>query len=223
MLRHPSRLIGAMAFAALWMATAVNALWMQAGHHPAPLVQSVPWDGPDLTAGAGDEPSRLPDYDRGLVRDIQSALAERGFYSGELDGLYGPGTQAAIERYGDAAAGSIDPQPTPALLAHIQLSGIDASAPAGGTGQEHASLETAMPAPAEPKPRPEVQGDPAIAKIQRVLADLGYAPGPIDGQWGNSTSGAIRRFQADRGLVTTGEMGDEVLAELSRVSGVELR
>jgi peptidoglycan hydrolase-like protein with peptidoglycan-binding domain len=48
------------------------------------------------------------------------------------------------------------------------------------------------------------QGD-AVRQIQRFLTEFGFNPGGVDGDFGNLTEGAVKRFQADRGLVQDGE------------------
>ena len=49
-----------------------------------------------------------------------------------------------------------------------------------------------------------------IASIQRDLASLSYGPGPADGIMGRKTRGAIRAFQAKKGLPITGELSEEL-------------
>jgi peptidoglycan hydrolase-like protein with peptidoglycan-binding domain len=48
------------------------------------------------------------------------------------------------------------------------------------------------------------QGD-AVRQIQRFLTEFGFNPGGVDGDFGNLTEGAVKRFQADRGLAQDGE------------------
>src|SRR5437868_5047219 len=43
-------------------------------------------------------------------------------------------------------------------------------------------------------------GSALVRTLQRRLAGVGYAPGPIDGLYGPLTEGAVRAFQAARGL-----------------------
>lgn len=43
-----------------------------------------------------------------------------------------------------------------------------------------------------------------LAEIQRLLAGLGYAPGPADAKMGRKTRAAIRAFQADTGMLANG-------------------
>jgi peptidoglycan hydrolase-like protein with peptidoglycan-binding domain len=45
----------------------------------------------------------------------------------------------------------------------------------------------------------------SVASVQRVLNDLGYSAGPVDGLMGGKTRGAIRAYQIDSGLPPSGE------------------
>ena len=45
-----------------------------------------------------------------------------------------------------------------------------------------------------------------VKDVQSVLEALGYSPGPVDGNLGIRTRGALRRFQGDKQLPTTGEL-----------------
>jgi peptidoglycan hydrolase-like protein with peptidoglycan-binding domain len=47
------------------------------------------------------------------------------------------------------------------------------------------------------------QGD-AVRQIQQFLTVFGFNPGGVDGDFGNLTEGAVKRFQADRGLAQDG-------------------
>jgi peptidoglycan hydrolase-like protein with peptidoglycan-binding domain len=58
-----------------------------------------------------------------------------------------------------------------------------------------------------------------VQSVQQTLADLGYAPGPIDGAWGENTASAISAFQRDRNLQQTGQITPELLKEFQRVTG----
>lgn len=85
------------------------------------------------------------------VRQLQQALNDNGFNAGEVDGVFGPGTRAALRRFQSKAGlqptGRIDQQ----TLALVGMSGAAPQAPGGAgatTGQGAAS-----PAPASP-PQP---------------------------------------------------------------------
>jgi N-acetylmuramoyl-L-alanine amidase len=63
-------------------------------------------------------------------------------------------------------------------------------------------------------------GDGGATGLQSRLRNLGYDPGPSDGQPGPRTLAALREFQTDHGLEPTGELDDDTLAKLHKVHGV---
>lgn len=245
--RRPAAALAVLTAVTVWSAVAVNALALQGGPHPAPLLGRAD---PALSDAAlprlrDAEHRREAEERRALVRDLQELLAARGFYDGEADGLAGPLTAQAIRDFEARAGLESTGEPRAALLAHIQLSDVEApAADAASDGdrpaqaeepaaeaEAHDPEETGLPdmstltesdialAPPEPEAAPI---DPQVEAVQRVLADLGYAPGRIDGQLGPQTEEAIRRFQRDRGMEPTGELDGELLRELSNVSGMSL-
>lgn len=60
------------------------------------------------------------------IKRIQQALADRGFYDGEIDGIAGPQTRAAIDAYQDSTGEEGEGYLTPAQL--IELGVITAPA-----------------------------------------------------------------------------------------------
>lgn len=59
---------------------------------------------------------------------------------------------------------------------------------------------------------------PLIAEIQRMLRDLGYDLGPIDGVAGQRTTEAIRTYQERAGLPVDGIASERLLVHLSQQS-----
>lgn len=55
---------------------------------------------------------------------------------------------------------------------------------------------------------------PAVLQIQQELSHLGYAPGKLDGQYGDATAGAVRAFQRDHQLEVDGVVGAKTRAVL---------
>jgi peptidoglycan hydrolase-like protein with peptidoglycan-binding domain len=193
------------------MAITVNALALQDGRHPAPLLQGElpPPRAPDPAArrpqpvqAAAPAPAEVsPPADSiaaavaataasPLIRDIQTELARRGLYTGTIDGLGGPKTDAAIRAFEGK-----DAEPTPALLARLR---------------------------ATSKPGTAVAPSPRILAVQRVLSDQGFGPLKVDGAAGDATRAAIKRFEASRGLPQQGEITPALLKALSAASGVRL-
>ncbi len=56
------------------------------------------------------------------------------------------------------------------------------------------------------------QGD-AVRQVQQFLTLFGYEPGGVDGDFGNLTEGAVRRFQDDRNLAEDGQWRTEEASE----------
>lgn len=56
--------------------------------------------------------------------------------------------------------------------------------------------------------------DPQLEKLQGDLAALGYDPGPADGLWGSRTRDALKQFQGDQKLPTTGKGDEQTLDRL---------
>jgi len=77
-------------------------------------------------------------------------------------------------------------------------------------------------------PQPGTAARTAIADSQQrpmmqaqvVLERLGFAPGVIDGEPGQSTTNALRGFQESRGLAVTGELDEETRQALSQWSNI---
>lgn len=58
-----------------------------------------------------------------------------------------------------------------------------------------------------------------IRRAQQLLADLGYAPGPIDGFMGPRTRAAVEAFQAAEGIEISGEMTPALIDRLAMQQG----
>jgi hypothetical protein len=71
---------------------------------------------------------------------------------------------------------------------------------------------------ADAKAEPQRQ----VASAQRALIKLGYGPLKTDGIFGQETRQAIARFERDRRLAPTGELGPRTARELSAQSGIRV-
>lgn len=58
-----------------------------------------------------------------------------------------------------------------------------------------------------------------VQEIERLLADLSFTPGPVDGVMDDETSAAIRAFQQAAGLPEDGQASASLLEELKAVAG----
>jgi peptidoglycan hydrolase-like protein with peptidoglycan-binding domain len=206
-------------------AVLVNALVLQKSPHPAPLfaeasqatVQPVSTRAnPASATNAAPVPVPrpaaaapvVPAAKTGIILDIQRALAERNYYDGTVDGLLGPRTQQAIRNFEQANGIKPTGEPSDALLARV----LQSRARSEVTGSIPAAAAAATPAPvASPSSR--------VFAVQRVLARLGYGPLKYTGLSDAETKSAIERFERDRGLPKTGEVGERLIKELAAVTG----
>lgn len=185
-----------LAFLAVATAIATNALFFQPRHHPAPLLATRGVAEPEPVKGDA------------LVRSVQVALARAGLYAGDIDGIAGPQTEAAIESFEKSAGREPTGEASVDLLAAI----LSAEAPArtGSTTQTAATTDDAIAETAQGEPT----ADPLVASVQSALALSAYGPLNADGVVGPDTRAAIMRFQRDHSLPVTGEISDGLIVEL---------
>ena len=60
----------------------------------------------------------------------------------------------------------------------------------------------------------QTQRPPFVREAQRVLRDLGYHPGPIDGTFGPQTRAALQKYQLAEKLPVTGQLDAETMQRL---------
>ncbi|WP_318476011.1 peptidoglycan-binding domain-containing protein, partial [Photobacterium leiognathi] len=59
--------------------------------------------------------------------------------------------------------------------------------------------------------------DPLLTReVQRLLTELGYTPGPIDGDYGRGTANAIVAFQRDLSIYADGKVDNALIVQLQR-------
>ena len=160
------------------------------------------------TAGSMVRVSVRPDgmeTDRGnaaftaLVLAAQRNLAALGLYDGRENGRYDRRTRAAIAAYQKRAGLAVTGRPDQNTLDHMQFD---------------QQVSRAARYTASLKPPASDDGDVSFAQYR--LAQLGYAPGAVDGKLGRQTRKAIRLFQADRGLSASGRLDAATIAALKR-------
>jgi peptidoglycan hydrolase-like protein with peptidoglycan-binding domain len=204
-----------LAFVGLTGLITYNALYLQEQRSIA-LLPTVPKAAGDRAANRSalapvttDLPP-LPDQKppSQLVTAIQRELKVRGYGGGPADGILREETRKAIADYQRDHGLPISGLPSDELLRHILL---------GETVSTGSVVEVADPVAA-----PQLKVDVRVKAVQQILADLGYAPGPIDGAMGSATERAVKAFQHDRKIAETGQIGRELLREIKRVTGRDL-
>ena len=119
---------------------------------------------------------------------LQQQLADAGYYTGAVDGIYGPQTVAAVEALQSAAGlpqtGTMDKATEAALRAQLEA--------AGGAAAQADLASTAA--------------------LQQTLKLAGYWDGPIDGQWTDALTAAVGAAQTDLGVPVTGTVDAVTIA-----------
>jgi hypothetical protein len=82
----------------------------------------------------------------------------------------------------------------------------------GGTAGQSARADTGAKQAARPA-GPRVDRA-SVSDLQARLKDLGYDPGPADGQLGPKTRAAIRAYQKDTGLKADGQVTASLLERI---------
>jgi murein DD-endopeptidase MepM/ murein hydrolase activator NlpD len=125
------------------------------------------------------------------VAALQVGLRRHGLYGGDVDGLLGPMTTAAVQKLQRRAGLSADGVPGRATRAAL-----------GRFGRTPARILG-----------PRLFGWD-VARLQFMLSWHGFPSGPFDGRYGPRVEAAVRRFQEWAGLQQDGRAGPEVMASL---------
>ena len=179
----------ALALAAV-IAIIVNALFLQAGHHPSPMFGksvAVPLAAPSETAALLST-SPLP-----RPRPSEATISRA-----EAAAVADPGPVETTK--------SIDaPHPAKPVAA--------ARAPA-------VKQTTAHPSVAHHDPLGDlITSTRRTANVQRALTKYGYGQLKPSGNVGSDTQAAIQKFERERKLPVTGKVSDRLVRELSAVTG----
>lgn len=156
-----------------------------------------------VTPAPDGKPITLHEGDMGgPVSDLQKALKAKGYYTGEIDGMYGTGTTEAVLSFQsdnkllrDGIAG-VDTQrllfasPRPTVSPQHTKTGSFVLVTQSPTG-EYVTLQ---------------EGDMGelVTNLQQALKDNGYFKGIVDSFYGPDTKEAIGAFQEVHGLPSDG-------------------
>jgi peptidoglycan hydrolase-like protein with peptidoglycan-binding domain len=147
---------------------------------------------PDTPAPQPAKPAEQPTP---LVRSIQKKLARLGYPAMPQDGLASPETRAAILAVEFEQGRPLSGEPADSVLSTLYF--LEASGRARLASSDSFERDRKL-----------------VQEVQDLLAKLGYASGPIDGQLDGKTRDAIRRFETDRRLKAEGRLTERVILEM---------
>lgn len=135
------------------------------------------------------------------IQAVQQGLARAGAYGGRVDGVWGPDSATALERYQQTH--------------QLQVTGQMNAATAAALGVDPSSLLGDVRTTAsQTGPRGEMLRPESVRALQNRLRELGFYSGAGDGVWGSATQGAIEHFQQAKGLQPTGSLNDTTINTL---------
>ncbi len=189
---------------------------------------------PAIAKAAEERPqvASAPSNDReSPIATIQELLEKLGYYDGELDGLQGPVTTAAIDAYKKSSGLRGIVLSNEQLIQSLRNNlDITAAVPADRPQTPRRNLEDAAATVAEilaATRSPEKPGLPPkipsaeVVKVQAALKAFGNTDMVVDGIRGEQTVAAIREFQTLFRIPVTGEIDGPLLDKMRDVGLIQ--
>jgi peptidoglycan hydrolase-like protein with peptidoglycan-binding domain len=163
-----------------------------------PANRPAGWSAGSVARGTGFS---LPGASK-RVGEVQRKLNRLGFRAGNVDGLFGPLTEAAVHRFQRGNG--------------LKVDGIVGARTLSRLRSRSERLERLL---TEGTGFSNHGGSARVRSVQRKLNRLRYGAGEVDGLFGPVTALAVRRFQAERGLLVDGIAGPRTLGRLIMQAG----
>lgn len=132
--------------------------------------------------------------------------------------LAGGGAAAAAVAVAAALIFFVGPPGTPVAPVQVAAAAEVVPAPLAPQPAPVPQPSGVVELPVPPPPAPEavaLRGD-EVREIQARLLAFGFNPGPVDGDLGRRTEGAVARYRQERGLAATGTADRDLLERLRR-------
>ncbi|MFC0558412.1 C40 family peptidase [Halalkalibacter alkalisediminis] len=162
-------------------------------------------------AALGDQTLRVGMTDTD-VRDLQDALAKKGFFNfGNSTGYYGSITESAVREFQRKNRLQVDgiagPQTLSTLLAQMggQAPTKTSTTTSTGSNSTNSTIQGML--------RFGSKGT-QVEQLQQKLKQKGFYTHTITGQFGQMTEAAVRNFQRANGLQVDGIAGPQTIAQL---------
>jgi hypothetical protein len=192
LLYSPKDMIAGLLAFAVACAVIANALFLQAGPHPAPMFGSVVAFPATSSAGPLRPRSRPADADAAPAdtKSIEPKLVE---------------------------ARPVEAKPADSMANLVKTT---TATPVPAPNVTPAPLSTIQRPPAlVPSPPVPVTGSHRVAAVQRTLTEYGYGQLKATGMIGADTQAAIQKFERERRMPATGQVSDRLVRELSAMIG----
>ncbi len=181
-----------------------NTLRVEAAATPTPTADISSMMAITLPPGVTPQPTVMllkPGVAGDEVTRLQQRLSELGYYTGEVDGAYGPGTQTAVVLFQQQHG--------------LQDDGIAGEQTRQLLYSQSAQRFVPTPAPTQtPSSLSKGAEGGSVKEMQERLKELGFYDGECDGDFGPGTQDAVRLFQSQHGLTVDGAAGEKTLGLL---------
>jgi Putative peptidoglycan binding domain len=194
--RRPFDVLGVVVASAGATAILVNALFLQARPHPAPMLSGISRPVAATNASAVPAPPSIRVSKREPAADTRRADAM-------------PAPQPPV---------TVLPPPRPATAPAATAPAASASPATTATLPRHAEKSNPAPSPPMHAARPGAPSRRVLA-VQRALTDFGYGQVKPTGVMSAETKSAIERFEREHKLPVTGQISDRLTRELASVTG----
>jgi hypothetical protein len=202
LLRSPKDAVaGALAFAAI-SAIIANALFLQAGRHPAPLFGSSV----SIPAAASTPASLLP-----RPRPVEADATQLESRPIEIRPAESKSVETKPAESKAAESKAADPKSADPMASLVKAT----AAPLAPSNV----VRPPAPVPMVSRGEAQITGSRRVAAVQRVLTEYGYGQLKATGTIGSDTQGAIQKFEREHKIPVTGQMSDRLVRELTAMVG----
>jgi Putative peptidoglycan binding domain len=233
---------GMLAFAAA-CAVITNAVFLQAGPHPAPMFGAtivnlaatpslLPRARP-AEADAASSESRWSEPKGTELRpgekanelrasDLRATEPKLGDKTGEAKSAEPKSSDRNSDSMANLVRATTTPSPSPqpaVTAAAVEHSARPATPQPSPQPSTTASLSSSSNVMRPPASIPPPTGARRVAAVQRALTEYGYAQLKPTGTIGADTQAAIQKFERDRKLPVTGQISDRMVRELAAMIG----
>ncbi len=198
--------------------------------------QQAPMEGQQQQSEAGqqEQPGMEGQLSLEQKKQLQRELQEQGFYQGNIDGIVGPQTRAAVRQFQQQAELAGNGQLTQETVDEL---GLNLQEPVSGAeqeqqmGQQDPSQQQMQPGAAEEPQKFQLSAlnEEQTRELQQKLQQHGFYKGEIDGIVGPQTRSALQAYFRDQaslasqGVVTESALNDFGInpSEVQPVRGTE--
>lgn len=145
------------------------------------------------------------------VRKMQTALRQKGYFKGIVDGKFGPATRKAVVAFQKSVSLTPDGKPGHKTLTALYHGSSAVNTHGNGTIKAELNIQ-------DPRSIYYGMSGQRVRVLQQALRRAGYYNAAIDAVFGDNTLAAVKKFQSQHGLKADGIAGVKTQAKLNAVN-----